>query len=163
MEYHFTRDEEYFLSQLLSKLKSNQSLENAPTHWAPDHFDSNRFLAAYFKTCASVNPESVIPNIEYYRSIKFTKEQTKSIDAWIFWIKARWNPDAAKFHSIKLLQEREAQSRYHNATSNLFGQFKRNKRKIENLEDTEAKMDDTWGRAKRPKLDGDGSEWREQD
>jgi hypothetical protein len=162
MEYEISYDENYFLSQLLIKLQKNESIDVVPYAWMPDHFDKNKFQAAYFKSCILANPELKIPNSRYYLSVDFTETQNSSINAWVDWLRTQLLPKFEAEVARKLGQE--AQNRYQQAYKEKLEELNLKKRK--RMEDKEGgafvPVEDKWGRVKKPKLDDDGNTWREQ-
>jgi len=165
MDYEFSEDEKYFLSQLLIKLQNNQSIAEVPYVWMPDHFDKNRFQAAYFKSCILACPNLKISNSKYYLAIDFTEAQNISINAWVDRLRKQLKP---KFDAeIELKLNQEARNRYQKAFNDRLEVIKFKKRSPIDVADgvdvVFVPAEDNWGRKKKPKISGDGNSWREQD
>ena len=167
MDYEISHDENYFLSQLLIKLKSNQSIDEVPYLWMPYHFDKNRFQAGYFKSCIVACPNLKIPYSEYYLSINFTETQNFSINAWVDWLRTKLKPKVEAKVTRKL--DQEAQNRYHQACLDKLKELKLRKRnRVEERGDVVGvfvpfvPVEDKWGRLRKPRLNDDGNSWREQ-
>lgn len=167
MDYEISHDENYFLSQLLIKLESKQSIDEVPFLWMPYHFDKNRFQAAYFKSCIVACPNLEIPYSWYYLSINFTETQNLSINAWVDWLRTKLKPKVEAEDTRKL--DQEAQNRYHQACKDKLKELNLRKRnRVEERGDVVGvfvpfvPVEDKWGRLKKPRLDDDGNSWREQ-